>query len=900
MFREWLRALRRAVGLPARRAPAIEAVLEATPNWIALLIQGHLVYANGSVRRLLGVASRRELIGRPLVDFVDPAARERTQELLAEAERSGESVPSFELELRAADGARIVLEAWVAPVRYQRRNALLIHGRDQSRRLRGEAELRERETRYRLLAENSSDVVTEYSADGQLLWVSPSIERQLGYPVDRWLGELAPNVLALTHPADLPRAFEAFEDGQLRPTIDLLQRIRHADGEYRWLETHGRRFDAPDGTRRVVMTTRDVTERQRMLDALRESEERFQSLARAVPVGLFRIDKRGRHVFLNERWSELTGIPVEEGLGALGTQWLHADDAAQILELSRKALAERRPLRLEQRVVRRDGSVRWVLNQAIAEFDAGGEFAGWVGTLTDLSDKKAAEQALAASEQQLRLALEAADMCTWEWDAPSRRVSWSANAPRVFELAPGESMPSEPDAVAELIQPGDATLARAYARDQIRKGEGFEVELRLAARPDREQRWVLMRGHASPARPGAAVGVVAEVTQRRRFAEERAALEARLRESQRLESLGLLAGGVAHDFNNLLVGILGNADLALRRPLGDPLLRECLAEIQHAGERAAGLVRQILAFAGSERIERAPVNLCPLVDDTLALLRANLPANARVTWQAPQPASWIDGDATQLRQVLMNLVTNACEALPAEGGDVALRVVPPEPGITPEWVTLEVSDSGCGVDAKALAKIFDPFFTTKGAGRGLGLAVAHGIVRAHGGNLLVESTPGVGTRMRVLLPAPLRRAAPAPAGVTLAEAAQVLARGTILVVDDERGVREVARRALEFAGYRVLLAESGTRALEQLRTHPGQVSAVVLDLTLATESGEIVFEALRELAPEIPVLAASGYASERALARLESQGLAGFLQKPFTVARLTEAIDAALRGGPAS
>jgi two-component system, cell cycle sensor histidine kinase and response regulator CckA len=893
MLRDWLGALRRAVGLSDRRTPGLGTLIETTPNWVALLTDGRFAYANASCRRLLGATDRQALVGRALAEFVAPDDRARVQAALRQAQISGESLPSFEMRLLGADGALIELETWIAPVTRRGRPALLVHGRDQSQRRRSEAELRESETRYRLLAENSSDVVTEYSAVGELIWVSPSIERVLGYPVERWR-ELARNVIELTHPDDLPAVFAAFEDGELRPTVDLLQRIRHADGAYRSLETHGQRFDRPDGSRRMVMTTRDVTERQRMLEALRESEERFQSLARAVPVGLYRIDNRGRHVFLNERWSELMGIPVEEGLGSLGTRWLHPDDAAQIIELSRKALAEGKPLLLEQRVIRRDGSVRWVLNQALPEFDAAGAFAGWVGTLTDLSDKKASEQALAASEERLRLALEGADMCTWEWDAPRRRVSWSPHAPRVFGLEPSESMPSDPDEFAKLIHPGDATLARAYAADQIRKGESFEVELRLAPRPDGEPRWILMRGQRSPRDPEVAVGVVAEITMLRRFGEERAALEERLRESQRLESLGLLAGGVAHDFNNLLVGILGNAELALRRPLGDPALRECLAEIQRAGDRAAGLVRQILAFAGRERIQHEPVDLCALLDDTLALLRDKLGARTRIVWRAPEPAPWVDGDTSQLRQVLMNLVTNACEALPPEGGEVRLRVTSAALGVTPDWVVLEVGDTGCGVDAKALARIFDPFFTTKGAGRGLGLAVAHGIVRAHGGNLWAESTPGVGTWMRVMLPGTVRRA-PAltePA----ADAGAAAARATILVVDDERGVREVARRALEATGYSVLLADGRAQALEQLRSHPGAVSAILLDLTLAHESGELVYDALRELAPATPVLATSGYASDEVRARLESRGLARFVQKPFTVAQLAEAIDAALSG----
>jgi PAS domain S-box-containing protein len=575
-----------------------------------------------------------------------------------------------------------------------------------------------------------------------------------------------------------------------------------------------------------------------------------------------------------------------------GRRPLHPEDAGRILELSRRALAEGRPLRLEQRIVRPDGEVRWVLNEAMPEFDKAGKFAGWVGTLTDLSDKKASEQALAESDARLRLALEGAEICTWEWDAPAGRVSWSDNAPRVFGLPASESLTSETQFVSALIHPEDFQAARDHAVAHVERGESFEIECRLAPRPGEDTRWMLMRGHPIAGRPGHVVGIVANVTARRRLDEERGALEARLRESQHLESLGLLASGVAHDFNNLLVGILGNAELALRRAGGDRLLRECLEEVQHAGDRASGLVKQILAFAGRERIAAERVDLRALVADTLELLRLALPERAKVDWAEPAEPAWVDGDPTQLRQVLMNLVTNACEALPEEGGWVRIRVTPVEGADSPQ-LALEVSDSGCGVDPSALSQIFDPFFTTKGAGRGLGLAVAHGVVRAHGGTLQVDSAVGRGTRMRVTLPAAPAAAVAEAVPVESGEA--VRGEGSILIVDDERGVREVARRALESAGYSVLLAADRDEALEQLRLHGGRIAAIVLDLTLGSESGELVLAELRELAGGTPVLATSGYAAEESLRRVEALGIAGFVQKPFTATSLANSVAGALR-----
>jgi two-component system, cell cycle sensor histidine kinase and response regulator CckA len=875
-------------------------LLDATPNLIGVIREDRVAYANVSALRLLGLPRLADLVGRSVYDFIHPDDRDRARVEIARVHTQSRPLPFFDVRLIANDGSLCDVEVWLAPIRFHGMDCTLVHGRDHSLTRRARETLRESEARYRRLAENSSDIITEYTVTGRLVYVSPSIERVLGYSPDEWLHELGPRVHELTHPDDLPRATALLASGAFPEEIEILQRIRHRDGSYRSLHTRGRRSESAAGVR-VVMTSRDVTEEQRVLEELRKSETRFQGLAQAAPVGIFRIDHKGRHVYLNERWSELTGISVKDALTNPGARPLHPEDEGKILEVSRRALLEGKPLRLEQRIVRPDGELRWVLTQAVPEYDAAGAFAGWLGTLTDLTEKKASEAALAESEERLRLALEASDMCTWEWNAPLGHVSWSPNAARVFGLPEGQEMPTSTEAVSLLVHPDDLEAARELAYERTAVGQPFELEFRLAPREGEPERWVLMRGHGVPELDGRAIGVVANVTTRHRLADERAELEARLREAQHLESLGLLAGGVAHDFNNLLVGILGNADLALDRELGDDLVREHLEEIRRTGDRAAGLVRQILAFAGRERVQRERIDLRSLVEDTIDSLRRALPARAKLDWNPPSSPIWVDADATQLRQVLMNLIVNASEALPPDGGLVAVSASRQEalaPGGTP-MVTLEVADTGHGIDAPALSQIFDPFFTTKGAGRGLGLAVAHGIVRAHGGSVQIESAVGRGARIRVVLPAGDRsHQAPRRSERRLAQPVQ--GSGTVLVVDDERGVREVARRALESAGYAVLVAANRAEAIAQIRAHGAEIGAIVLDLALGQESGESVLAALREVSGPIPVLAISGYAEDEALRRLQALGVVGFVQKPFTAATLATSLAAACAGHSAS
>jgi PAS domain S-box-containing protein len=654
------------------------------------------------------------------------------------------------------------------------------------------------------------------------------------------------------------------------------------------------------GERALMFVGRDESEAQRAHAALVESEHRYQSLAAAAPVAIYRLDAEGKLVYVNRRLSELTGIPADE---ALGRSWLElvADQNKPIANESwRKMIAGPSELRAEQKIRHRDGSTLQVLVQVAPETDSDGRVIGWVGTLTDLTDLKQAQLALAHSEARLRLALHAASMVTWEADIAAGRLEWSEGAASVLGVREG-SLPTDLVKAWALLPQDDVTFRTGSARESIARGEPFEVETRVNL-PGAEPRWILARGQARADSEGVErriVGVVADVTARKRNAEERARLEQKLVEAQRLESLGLLAGGVAHDFNNLLVGILGNAELALGRLTGDAPVRALVEAIRDAGVRAAELAHQILAYSGNEPMAQQPVELAELARDTLALLRPSLPPNARLEVESSDRPALVLGDATQLRQVLMNLLINAWESLPASGGDVRVRIEPvsvasaAESAAT-EWLALDVVDSGVGMDAQTCARIFDPFYTTRATGRGLGLAVVHGIVRGHGGTIEVESEPGSGTRMRVRLPAASDALLAPRTNPVPARECESHESALVLVVDDERAVREVVRLTLESAGHRVLLASNAAEARALLAAHGSELGAIVLDLTLGPESSESVLAEIRARSTDLPVLVTSGYPEEDVIGRLAALGVSGFVQKPFTPARLNAAVSRAL------
>jgi two-component system, cell cycle sensor histidine kinase and response regulator CckA len=386
---------------------------------------------------------------------------------------------------------------------------------------------------------------------------------------------------------------------------------------------------------------------------------------------------------------------------------------------------------------------------------------------------------------------------------------------------------------------------------------------------------------------------------RDRLAEEQRT-EERLRQTQKLESLGILAGGIAHDFNNLLTGIIGNISLALdREALMNPR-RAYLEDALHASERAADLTRQLLAYSGKGRFSIRRLDLSEIVQQISSLIQTSISKNVHVMLNLAEALPSIEADATQIQQIVMNLIINAAEAIGMEGS--GLVVV--ETGGSPvseaylrhtlgadgasagEYVYLEVRDTGCGIDEATLSRIFDPFFTTKFMGRGLGLAAVLGIVRGHRGALKVESTPGQGSSFRVLFPA-------AGGEVSRRKAAPIehfAASGTILVVDDEEIVRRTAKHALENCGYRVLLAENGQIAVEMFAQAAEDIALVLLDLTMPVMSGEQALQRLQRIQPGVRVVLTSGYNEADAMGRFQGAGLAGFIQKPYTARELTEGV----------
>ncbi len=644
-------------------------------------------------------------------------------------------------------------------------------------------------------------------------------------------------------------------------------------------------------------------------DALRASEHRLVTLAENATDLIAEVDSEGRFLYVSPNCKAILGRSPEETIGStlneiIGAGHVHSEDSTRLAEGFQRNVAAGDGGEIEFRFRHADGTWHWFESKGRTYRLSDGSLRAVVIS-RDVTERHRTRAELAESQERYRLLAHGSRDAIWEMDAEGRLVYASPAVQDLIGYRPEEITGTTPFHLvhADEIEAVVESFLRSIARRRRVSAGSYRMRHR-----DGSWRWVEGWGVTYLRADGETrfLCVTRDISERVAAEEERRALERQMQQAQKLEGLGVMAGGIAHDFNNLLTPILGDASLALMDLPGDAPVRAALQRIQRAAQRAAALTNQMLAYAGTGPLLLEPVDLSKLVREMAQLLESAISSEAVLVYRLESGLPAVEADATQLSQVVMNLITNAAEAVGDGPGRIVVQTsrveidggasrsvigeaIPPGP-----YVFAEVADDGCGMDEDTRGRIFDPFFTTKFTGRGLGLAAVLGIVRGHRGAIEVESAPLRGTRVRVLLPSAGGRALPAPRGS--GEEVPWQGEGAVLVIDDDEGVRELAAATLRRSGLTPLTAADCGEAVEQLRARRDTVRAVLLDRTMPGIGGAETLEALRRVCPDVPVVLMSGYSEERAAEDLGLRDLAGFLQKPFLPSTLVSALRRVLDG----
>ncbi len=755
--------------------------------------------------------------------------------------------------------------------------------------------LRENEQRYRLLFDSAEVLVSVYDRDGVCQLMNQRIAALFGGTPQDFIGKSFHDLHPEAAGEYLRRIRQAIDAGVSREYED---EVRFPSGS-RWLLS--RVQPVPDGQGVFCIAqiiSQDITEQKQAEKALMESEEKYRTIFEQSPLGIFRSTFAGRFIEVNPALARILGYDSPEAV----LREIH-DISKQIYIHSekREIIVSKQFLSPEvsqylNRYRRRDGS-EFIANLYLKTIrDAQGNPAFFEGIVEDITERKQTEKALMESEARYRcLAENFPNGVLFLFDQEFRYLAADgkglARAGLSSDQIVGKTVKAVFPELWETIHPHcQAAL----------EGRESDFEVTYNGRIYANQALPIFSG--GEIQPQALV-VTLDITEAREAEAEKARLEAEVHQSQKLESIGRLAGGVAHDLNNLLFPIIGYAELLADEFKPEQSGFEFAGEIKKAGIRARDLVRQLLAFSRKQTLEYKPLDLNQVIVNFEKLLRRTIREDIAIRYILYPHIQTIMADLGQIEQVIMNLAVNAADAMP-DGGQLNIETWQTEvdaslaafhPGIKPgPYAILAISDTGCGMEAETRARIFEPFFSTKGGkGTGLGLATVYGIVRQHGGDIAVYSEPGQGSCFKVYLPVSHK-----PTMVKEAKTQDQRASGgfeTLLLAEDDPQVRQLAHTVLVQHQYTVLVAENGEEALEILAAHDGPLDLLLTDVVMPQMNGRELYARVAERFPEIKVLYMSGYTDDVIAHHGILEAGVKFIQKPFSVqdlaARVREVLD---------
>jgi PAS domain S-box-containing protein len=872
-----------------RRSEAnYRAIFDATEDAIFIhdFASGAILDANPKATEMYGYTREefRRLTAASFCAREHPYTLEEVTRLFGEAKRG--RVMRFEWRSIHKNGNPIWEEVTLKRVDIDGTPFVLAIAREIGERRKTEQALRAREAQYRAMFDAAADALVLRDADFRIVDVNQAYVAMSGNAREEVIGQAR---LTFQKPEERRRILELHARALAGEPVQFESPAVRRDGRTVQLELRGVPIQH-DGRPHVLYVGRDVTERKAASERLAASEEQYRAIFQAATDALVLRDADFRIVDVNQAYVAMSGNAREEVIGQDGLTLRAPEWNEDRREVHARALAGEH-VQLESEAVRRDGS-RFLLEvHAVPMAYKGKPHVLYIGR--NITERKAAEERLRASEEQYRAIFNATDEALVLRDAAFRIVDVN----RAYEQMSGYTRAevihsdgltfSSPDNLAERL----AQHRRALAGEQVsfevqgrsKDGRAFTVEVRLVPIQYRGEPHVLQIGQ--------------DVTARRAADAERAQLEAQLRQSQKMEAIGHLTGGIAHDFNNILQGILGNLTLAAERQaeLGDARLGKYLERAQHSAQRARELIGQMLTFSRGQRGARRPVSLPELVRDAAKLLRSTLPSTIELRMSMAASVPELELDAVQIEQVVLNLCINARDAMRGSG---AIRIGLGAPAayravcascrqkVDGRFVELQVRDNGPGIPQEVMDRMFEPFFSTKevGRGSGMGLSLAHGIVHEHGGHILVDSLLGERTKFRVLLPvpeagAPGLRSAGGPAGQ--ASPARTRLAGRVLVVDDELAIREFMADLLGGWGLEVAVLADGAEARAAIAAEPGRYDLLITDQTMPHLTGLALAREVSVLCPGMPVILYTGYAEDLSPQELRAAGVRELVRKPI-------------------
>ena len=764
--------------------------------------------------------------------------------------------------------------------------------------------LRESKEKYRLLVENSHDIIYTLTADGVFVFVSPAWTVLLGHPFNQVVGT---SFKSFVHPDDIPGCMvflqAVIKTGQRQEGVEY--RVQHTDGSWYWHTSSGVPFkDKAGAIIGFYGIARDITKHRRLEEALKQTRQNYKTFFNTIDDFLFVLDDQGNIIHTNTTVIDRLGYTTEELLGQ-SILMVHPperrDEAGRIVSEMLSGVTEFCPVP----IATKSGVLIPVETKVSHGFWNGKPVI--FGVTKDISKVSLSEEKFSKVFHINPSACGLSDLNDQKYievnEAFYTLLGFDKDAvigKTAYELG---ILTTETGKAILLKADSNGNVTNAEADIKARNGDIKHVLLSSENIyiQDKEYRFT----------------VVHDITERKRAEAEKAQLEAQNRQLQKAESLGRMAGAIAHHFNNQLQAVMGNLEMAMDDlPLGVNPFKNLVSAME-AAHKAAEVSRLMLTYLGQTQGNHESIDLSETCSKSLALLQISAPNGMLLHADFPSSGPIIHAVVGQIQQILTNLVTNAWEAISDNRGSVALTVktvfhtdIPGLNRFPIDWQPqviayscMEVSDTGCGIAKKDIEKLFDPFFTTKFTGRGLGLSVVMGIIKAHGGGITVESEPGRGSTFRVFLPvsteklpcrSDLRAIPDALQNGEAEKISRIEEGGTVLLIEDEEQVRQMAKMMLTRLGYTVLEAKDGIEALEIFRQHQDNICCILSDLTMPRMNGWDTLTALRKLSPDIPVILSSGHDESHVMAGEHPERPNAFLGKPYQLKGLRDTINRVL------